>query len=116
MTEQVYSKIRVRRFVNCAGSITVHGGSLIVPAMVAAMSEASRFFVSIDELMEAVSRRLATLTGAQAGIVTSGCAAALCHATAAAVTGGDPEKMIRLPRTEGFGARVIMPRSARFTY
>lgn len=116
MTQDVYSRIGVRTFVNCAGVRTVHGGSMMLPEVVAAMSEASRSFVNIDELMQAVSRRLAELTGAEAGIVTSGCAAALCHATAAAITGGDPEKMIRLPRTDGFDARVIMPRSARFTY
>lgn len=116
MTEDVYSRIGVRTFVNCAGVRTVHGGSLMLPEVVAAMSEASRHFVNIDELMQGVSRRLAELTGAEAGIVTSGCAAALCHATAAAITGGDPEKMIRLPRIDGFSARVIMPRAARFTY
>lgn len=116
MPPDVYSRIGVRTFINCAGVRTVHGGSLMLPEVVAAMTEASGSFVNIDELMQGASRRLAELTGAQAGIVTSGCAAALCHATAAAITGGDPEKMIRLPRTQGFTARVIMPRPARFTY
>jgi len=63
-----------------------------------------------------VSRRIAALTGAEAAIVTSGCAAALCHATAAAMTGADPEKMLRLPDTSGVQNKVIMLTTGRYTY
>ncbi|CAN0485212.1 unnamed protein product, partial [Phaeothamnion confervicola] len=77
---------------------------------------AARNFVNIDELMSAVGGRIAELTGAEAGIVTSGCAAALCHATAAAITGADPEKMLRLPRVEDLQAKVIMLSTGRYSY
>jgi seryl-tRNA(Sec) selenium transferase len=66
--------------------------------------------------MAAASHRIAELTGAEAGIITSGCAAALCHATAAALTGSDPERMLRLPDTSGLQAKVVMPSTGRFTY
>ena len=52
--------------------------------------------------MEAASRRIAELTGAEWGIVTCGSAAALTLATAACVAGNDPVKMLRLPFTDGW--------------
>ena len=66
--------------------------------------------------MEAASRRIAELTGAEPGIVTCGSAAALTLATAACVAGNDPVKIMRLPFTDGLPNRVIMPRNQRFAY
>ncbi len=86
------------------------------PCVREAMDEASRVFVTMDELMEGVGARLAELTGADAAIVTSGGAGALCVAAATAVTGGDPEKILRLPKLEGLKDRVVMLKTGRFTY
>ena len=80
------------------------------------MEAASVAFVNIDELMEGVGRRLSELTGAEWGMVTSGAAAALCHAAAACVAGADPEVMLRLPNTKGLKNRVVMLKDGRFTY
>lgn len=111
-----YLKLGLRPFIHCAGVRTIHGGTLMLPEVSRAMELAARRFVNIDELMAAASRRIAELTGAEAGIITSGCAAALCHATAAALTGADPERMLRLPDTTGLQAKVVMPSTGRFTY
>ena len=111
-----YSLIGVRSFINCCGTRTIHGGTLMLPQVREAMMAASRFFVNMDELMAGVGKRLATLTGAEWGMVASGAAACLCHATAACVTGGDPELMFRLPDTSGMKREVVMPRESRFTY
>ena len=43
-----------------------------------------------------------TLTSAEWGLVTSGCAAALTHATAACVAGGNPDLHVRIPNLRGF--------------
>ena len=48
-----------------------------------AMVAAAQCFVNMDELMEGVGQQLGNLTGSGVGIVTSGAAASLCHATAA---------------------------------
>ncbi len=111
-----YSLIGVRSFINCCGTRTIHGGTLMLPQVREAMMAASRFFVNMDELMAGVGKRLATLTGAEWGMVAPGAAAGLCHATAACVTGGDPELMFRLPDTSGMKCEVVMPRESRFTY
>ncbi|WP_428483786.1 aminotransferase class V-fold PLP-dependent enzyme [Rhodopila sp.] len=111
-----YLALGVRPFINCASVRTAHSGSLMLPEVRAAVAQASRQFVGLDELMEGASRRIAELTGAPWGIVTCGSAAALTLATAACVAGNDPVKMLRLPFTEGWTNRVIMPSNHRFAY
>ncbi len=111
-----YLALGVRPFINCCSVRTVHGGSLMLPQVRAAMAEASRHFVNLDELMEAAGARLAELTGAEWGLVTCGSAAAVSLATAACVAGNDPIKMLRLPFTEGWPRRVVMVRNQRFAY
>ena len=111
-----YSLIGVRSFINCCGTRTIHGGTLMLPQVREAMMAASHFFVNMDELMAGMGKRLSTLTGAEWGMVAPGAAACLCHATAACVTGGDPELMFRLPDTSGMKREVVMPRESRFTY
>src|SRR5215472_19388478 len=111
-----YLALGVRPFINCCSVRTMHGGSLMLPQVRAAMAEASRYFVNLDELMEAAGRRIAQLTGAEWGLVTCGSAAAVALGTAACVAGNDPVKMLRLPFTDGMVNRVIIPKSQRFAY
>src|ERR1700728_1760266 len=72
-----YLALGVRPFINCCSVRTMHGGSLMLPRVRAAMDAASREFVNLDELMAAASRRIAALTDVESGIVTcrSGAAA-----------------------------------------
>jgi seryl-tRNA(Sec) selenium transferase len=111
-----YITLGVRPFINCASVRTAHSGSLMLPEVRAAIDQASRHFVSLDELMEGAGRRIAELTGAPWGMVTCGSAAALTLATTACVAGNDPVKMTRLPFTDGWTNRVIMPKTHRFAY
>src|SRR5215471_18464822 len=113
----IYKSIGVRPFVNCRGTLTVISGSLELPEVRAAQDAAAQHFVALDELMEAVGKRLAELTGAEWGIVTSGCAAGLAHATTACVTGGNPELHVRVPDLTGFAKdEVVIPKHSRNQY
>jgi D-glucosaminate-6-phosphate ammonia-lyase len=116
MTTNPYLALGVRPFINCCSVRTMHGGSLMLPQVRAAIDAASRQFVNLDELMEAAGRRIAELTGAEWGIVTCGSAAAVALGTAACVAGNDPVKMLRLPFTDGMVNRVIIPAKQRFAY
>jgi seryl-tRNA(Sec) selenium transferase len=81
------------------------------------MDAAARYYVQLDELADAVGRRLAELTGAEWGMVSSGCAAGLKHVTAACVAGGNPEKLLRIPDLTGMDkTEVEIPRSSRNVY
>ena len=97
----LYESIGVEPLVNCRGTFTIITGSQTLPEVKRAMDEASRHYVHLDELMNAVGQRLADLTQAEWGIVTAGCAAALTHATSACIAGADPEKMQRMPKLDG---------------
>lgn len=102
--------------INCKGTFTIISGSQSLPEVKQAMLEASKHYVHLDELIEGVGKRLASLTGAEWGIVTNGCAAALTHATAACIAGADPEKLQRLPNLAGLKNEVIAPRHSRNVY
>jgi D-glucosaminate-6-phosphate ammonia-lyase len=112
----VYTRIGVRPFINCTATLTINGGSLTLPEVIAAMEQAAHFHVDLDELMERVSARLAELLRVDWAIVTAGTAAALTHATAACLVGTDPEKIQRLPNLEGLKDEVIIPRESRNAY
>jgi uncharacterized pyridoxal phosphate-dependent enzyme len=106
--ENIYSTIGVRPFINGRGTWTYLSGSLELPEVRAAKQAAAEHFVDIFELQHAASRRLAELSGAEAGMVTSGAAGAIASATAACIAGADPAKIWQLPDTTGLRHEVIM--------
>jgi len=111
-----YASIGVRPVINCQGTYTILSGSLMFSEVTQAMEKASKHYVHMDELMEAVGRRLAELTGAEWGLVTSGAAAGLCCVTAACVAGSDPEKMALLPDCSRLKNEVLVPFNHRHEY
>jgi seryl-tRNA(Sec) selenium transferase len=113
----IYPSIGVRPFVNARGTYTILSGSTMLPEVRAAMDAAARHYVHLDELTEAIGARLAELTKAEWGLVTSGCAAALTHATAACVAGGNPDLHVRIPNLAGFARdEAIIPKHSRNVY
>ena len=115
--QNIFQRIGVEPVINCRGTFTMIGGSIERPEVTAAKVAASPFFVQVDELAFAAGRRLAELTGAEWGMVPCGCAAGMKHVTAACVTGGNPERLVRIPDLRGFEkTEVIIPRRDRNTY
>ena len=115
--DSIFRALGVEPVINCRGTFTIIGGSVERPEALAAMKEASRHFVQYDELAEGVGRRLAEITGAEWGMIPDGCAAGLKHVTAACVTGGNPEKLIRIPDLRGMEkTQVIAPLYSRNAY
>jgi uncharacterized pyridoxal phosphate-dependent enzyme len=114
----LYEQIGVRPLINAKGTYTIISGSLSLPEVKQAMEEAGRHYVNMDELMAAVGGRLAKITGAEWGIVTAGCAAAITGATAACIAGTDPEKSQKMPYLVkgGLKSQVIIPKHSRNPY
>jgi uncharacterized pyridoxal phosphate-dependent enzyme len=104
----IYTRLGVRPFINARGTWTYLSGSLELPEVRAAKQEAARHFVDIFELQRAAGKRLAELSGAESGMVTSGAAGAIASATAACIAGTDPAKIWQLPDTTGLKSEVIM--------
>ena len=86
------------------------------PEVSDAMRDASQHCVDMWEIQGRASQIIADLTGAEAGIATSGAAAGLLLGTAACIAGLDPAKMNRLPDTSGMKDEVVTPRSHRNFY
>src|SRR3984893_1091535 len=106
--ENVYTRLGVKTVINCRGTWTYLSGSLEFPEVRQAQVEAAQHFVNMLELQRAVGRRLAELTGAESGIVTSGAAGAMAAATAGCMAGTDDKVIWQLPDTTGLKHEVIM--------
>src|SRR5262245_6621655 len=103
----VYSRLGVKTVINCRGTWTYLSGSLQFPEVRAAQEEAGKHFVNVVELQQAAGRRLAELTGAESGLITSGAAGAMAAAAAACIAGADPKKIWQLPDVSGLKHEVI---------
>lgn len=106
--QNVYTRLGVKTVINCRGTWTYLSGSLEFPAVQRAQAEASLHFVNMFDLQRGVGRKLAELTGAESGIVTSGAAGAMAAATAACIAGADDKNIWQLPDTTGLKHEVIM--------
>jgi L-seryl-tRNA(Ser) seleniumtransferase len=112
----VYEALGVKHVINATGTVTILGGSLMPPEVVAAWVDASRHFVNLLDLHDKVGARIAQLVGVEAALVTTGAAGALLLGTAAAVTRGDRNFIKRLPDTTGMRNEVILQKAHHTCY
>jgi uncharacterized pyridoxal phosphate-dependent enzyme len=106
--QNVYTRLGVKTVINCRGTWTYLSGSLEFPEVRQAQVEAAQHFVNVLDLQRAVGKRLAELTGAESGIITSGAAGAMAAATAGCMAGADDKYIWQLPDTTGLKHEVIM--------
>ena len=112
----IYEELGVRRVINAWGTKTVLGGSRMPPAVVEAMADAARSFVTLRELQERAGARIAELVGVEAAMVSSGAAGGILLAVAACIAGTDPAKVRRLPRVEGKSEVVVGREEPNYIY
>jgi D-glucosaminate-6-phosphate ammonia-lyase len=112
----IYKKLGVRTIINASGPKTRLSGSILPEEVIQAMVQASRELVDIEYLQAKASEVISEITGAEAGIVTTGAASGLTLATASSVSGLDIAKMERLPDTSGMKNEVVIPRNQRNAY
>src|SRR5437899_11342527 len=111
-----YEELGVTTVINCEGTMTMLGGSVLRPELEAVMAMAGRHFVNIPELEVAAGKRIAEMLKLPEGygaLVTSGAAAAIQSGLAGILT-GDNEKLIQqLPDITGMKSEVIIQKSHR---
>jgi L-seryl-tRNA(Ser) seleniumtransferase len=112
----LYDEIGVTRVINASGSMTYLGGSLIASEVLERMNEAASSFVVMEELVDWAAGEVARLTGAEAGMVTSGSAGGILLACAACLTGEDRQRMRALPAVEGGRNEFVMQRQHRIGF
>ena len=113
---QVYRDIGVRPIITASGSTTMYGGSRLRPEAMGVMNKAATVMVHLEELNREAGKVIADVTGAEAGLVTSGAAGGLLLQAAACMAGADPAKMYRLPDSEGMRNEIVIQNSHRFSY
>lgn len=114
-----YKELGVPTVINCWGTVTVLGGSLIRPEVEAVMAQASQHFVRLLDLQAAASARIAEMLKLPAGhsaLVTSGAAAAIQSGLAGILTGNNQELVKQLPDLTGLKSEVIIQRAHRNEY
>jgi L-seryl-tRNA(Ser) seleniumtransferase len=114
--QSVYEALGVKHVINATGTVTILGGSLMPPEVVAAWADAARHFVNLIDLHDKVGARIAKLIGVEAALVTTGAAGALLLGTAAVVTRGDSKRIQRLPDTTGMKNEVILQKTHHSCY
>jgi D-glucosaminate-6-phosphate ammonia-lyase len=112
----IYERFGLEPIINVSGSVTRLGGAPMPAEVLDAFREAATETVPLDQLQGVASRKIAELTGAEAGLVTSGAAAALTLGAAAIMTGYDLGRMERLPHCDGFPHEFVVPREQRNGY
>lgn len=112
----LYQQYGVTRAINARGYSTKLGGCRLPAPVLDAMRSAAQSCVRMEDLQEAASGVIAEVTGAEAGIITSGASAALTLAAAACLTGLDITKMNHLPETTDMPNEIVVQKAHRNDY
>jgi L-seryl-tRNA(Ser) seleniumtransferase len=107
-TDNIYTRLGVKPVINGRGTWTYLSATLELPEVKAAQEAASMHYVNMFDLQLAVGKRLAELTGAESGMITSGAAAAIASGTAGCIAGTDAKSVWQLPDTTGLKHEVVM--------
>jgi L-seryl-tRNA(Ser) seleniumtransferase len=111
-----FKELGVRPFLNAAGTYTTLTASLMPKEVAEAWLYASKTYVPLIDLHDAVGKRIASLIGCEAAMVSAGAASALTLGAAACVAGNNREFIQRIPDTEGMKNEVIIQKAHRFGY
>ncbi len=112
----IYEELGLQPIINATGAVTRLGGAPISAATLEAFCQAARECVPLEELQGIACRRIAAATGTEAGLVTSGAAAALTLGAAAMLAGHDLGRIERLPQSDGFPNEFVVAREHRNGY
>ena len=97
----IYDELGVKKIINGWGTVTKVSGSLMDDRVLAAMIDASKHYVLVEELHKKAGERIAELLGVEAACVTAGAAAGIAISAAAAMTRGNKARALQLPDTAG---------------
>jgi len=115
-TPDYFRDLGVRPFINAAGTYTMLTASLMSQETMDAIEYASKHFVHLTKLQDAVGARIAQLLSAESAMVSSGAAGAMTVGTAGCITGKDQKAILQLPDLTGLKNEVLVQKSHRYGY
>lgn len=77
-----FGSLGIKKVINASGNNSQLGSSILNPEVLYAMNEASKAYVDMDELYIRCGEFIAQITGAEAGLVTTGASGGLLLAAA----------------------------------
>lgn len=98
-------ELGLRTFINAAGNYTSMTASLMPDEVMDTINESAKHYVMLDDVQDAVGKKIAALCHAEGAMVTAGCWSALVLGTAGVLTGKDTKKVAMLPFLEGSGMK-----------
>ena len=111
-----YEDLGVRRVINGRGTVTVLGGSIMPPEVVAAMVDAAKSHVSLPDLQRKAGAKIAEMIGVPAAMIACGAASAITCGTAACLHRGDRKKASQLPDVTEVPNEIISQKAHRCGY
>ena len=111
-----FKEIGVTPLINAAGGYSAFGGARMRPEVAEAIRYGTYNKAKVNDLHDAVGKRIAQLARTEAAMVPTGATAAMVLSTAACMTMGDKEKIEQLPDTTGLKNEVIIQKNHRYTY
>ena len=113
-----YDKLGVRKRINAAGTYTYLTGAVMPPSVQAAVAEAAKHPVFLEELQSAAGEYLAKRLRCEAAMVTAGAASAITLATAACMTAANgPNAGHAMPtEMDGLKDEVLVQKAHRYDY
>jgi L-seryl-tRNA(Ser) seleniumtransferase len=93
----IFKELGIRTFINAAGTYTALSASTMYDEVLDTIQFASQHYAAINEVQDAVGKKIAELCHAEAAMVTAGCWSALVLGTAGVITGDDRRKVAMLP-------------------
>lgn len=112
-----HKELGAKPFINAIGAYSSLGGEEMWPEVIDAMDYAVHNKADMEELHDAVGKRIAELVGSEYACVTAGATSAIILGTAGCMSGLDPEILHSLPHVrEGVKDQVILQKSHQYLY
>ena len=111
-----HKEIGVKPFIHAAGTPSTLGGRPMWPEVIEAMNYARKGPINMGELNNAAGKRIASLIGCEAAMVSGGACSSMTLGTAACITGKNRDFILRIPELSGMKDEVIIQKSHRYPY
>jgi len=112
-----YEKLGVTKIINAAGTYTFLTASIMPLQVQAAVMQAAKNPVRLNELQKAAGEYLAKRLQCEGALVTAGAASALTLGTAACMTVANPAAVKQMPTNmDGLKNEVVVQKAHRYDY
>ncbi|HZS55452.1 MAG TPA: selenocysteine synthase [Bryobacteraceae bacterium] len=112
-----YEKLGVTKIINAAGTYTFLTASIMPLQVQAAVMQAAKNPVRLNELQKATGEYLAKRLQCEGALVTAGAASALTLGTAACMTVANPAAVKQMPTNmDGLKNEVVVQKAHRYDY